>query len=73
MEESSRVDIRNNKGTKKKMMEEGRHKTDRAEQHTKANWELNSPAAVQATLVIPWETWAKDDAIEVCHRVTALS
>lgn len=40
---------------------------------TKANGELNSPAAVQAALVIPWEAWAEDDAVEVCHRATTLS
>lgn len=40
---------------------------------TKANGELNSPAAVQAALVIPWEAGAEDDAAEVCHRATTLS
>lgn len=41
--------------------------------HTKANRELNSPATVQAALVIPWEAWAEDDATELCHRATTLS
>lgn len=40
---------------------------------TKANWELNSPATVQATLVISRESWAEDDAVELCHRATTLS
>lgn len=42
-------------------------------QQTEANRELNSPGAVQAALVIPWEAWAKDDATEVCHGAATLS
>lgn len=34
---------------------------------------MNSPAAVQAALVIPWKAWAEDDATEVCHRAATLS
>lgn len=40
---------------------------------TEANRELNSPAAVQAALVIPWKAWAEDDAAEVCHGAATLS
>lgn len=40
---------------------------------TKANWELNSPAAIQAALIIPWKAWAENDATEGCQRATALS
>lgn len=40
---------------------------------TKANGELNSPAAVQAALVIPWKARAENDTVEVCHRASTLS
>jgi len=40
---------------------------------TEADGELNSPAAVQAALVIPWEAWAEYDTAEVCHRASTLS
>lgn len=40
---------------------------------TKADGELDPPAAVQAALVIPWEAWAEDDAAEVCHRAATVS
>lgn len=45
----------------------------RARLQTEANRELNSPAAVQAALVIPWEAWAEDDAAEFCHGAATLS
>lgn len=72
-EESSREDIRVTRRTEKRERRGEQERKDRGWCRTKANRELNSPAAVQAALVIPWEAWAEDDAAEVCHRAATLS
>lgn len=40
---------------------------------TKSYRELNSPGAVQATLVIPWKGWTENHTSEVCQRASTLS